>query len=195
MLRPPAPFHLRTLRVTDLEAMQPIERASFPTPTSERTYRYELTQNRLAHYQAVTVQQGAREALLGYAGFWFVAGEVHVSIIAVAPAWRGRGLGELLLLNQIRLALARQAELVTLEVRESNATAQALYRKYDFEVVGRRRRYYKDTGEDALLMTLPLQDSETVLSALQRRQEALFARLAGEALPPDPVYNQEEHSD
>ena len=79
--------------------------------------------------------------------------EVHVSTIAIQPEQRGKHLGEFLLLNMLFLAYAHPACLVTLEVRQSNIAAQQLYAKYDFAVVGERPRYYKDTGEHAILMT------------------------------------------
>lgn len=179
MLQPPPPFHLRPLRVSDLPQVMGIELLSFPTPAKEATYRYELTENLLAHYQALTLGNDGRIApLLGYAGYWLMADEVHVSIIAVDPEWRGCGLGELLLLNQLYLAVGHDAMLVTLEVRESNTVAQALYRKYDFDVVGWRRRYYRDTGEDAVLMTTYLAGTQDYTQKLARWRDNLFARLA-----------------
>jgi ribosomal-protein-alanine N-acetyltransferase len=94
-------------------------------------------------------------AVIGFAGFWLIGDEVHISTIAVHPDWRGRGLGELLLLNLLHVAAQKPATMVTLEVRTSNIGAQRMYEKYQFDHVGRRRRYYKDTGEDALIMTIP----------------------------------------
>lgn len=94
------------------------------------------------------------DPVLGYAGFWKLGGEVHISTIAVHPDHRRRGLGELLLLHMLDRAVERGSEFVTLEVRESNRIAQRLYEKYGFRTVGRRDRYYTDNHEDALLMTL-----------------------------------------
>ncbi len=70
------------------------------------------------------------------------------------PELRGKHLGELLLLNMMFLVYEHPASLVTLEVRHSNIAAQQLNAKYDFAVVGNRSRYYKDTGENAILMTM-----------------------------------------
>jgi ribosomal-protein-alanine N-acetyltransferase len=157
-----------------------IEQQSFPTPTKEKTYRYELTENKLAHYQALTLRQaGKEEQLIGYAGYWLMADEVHISTIAVDPRWRRHGLGELILINIIYLAYEHEAGLVTLEVRAGNRAAQELYLKYKFEMVGRRRRYYKDTGEDALLMTVNLQSNEPYRRFLAEKEEQLRIRLAG----------------
>lgn len=179
MLQPPFPLHLRPLRLSDLPAVLPIERRSFPTPTTEKSYRYELSENKLAHYQALTIRRvGQDETLLGYAGYWLIAGEIHIIIIAVEPQWRGRGLGELLLLNMLHLAHEHAAELVTLEVRESNRVAQDLYKKYAFDIAGRRKRYYRDTGEDALLLTIYLQTDHQYRRFLDHKQKQLYARLA-----------------
>ena len=92
--------------------------------------------------------------LIGYIGHWFMLDEGHISIISVDPKWQGRRLGELLLLWSLRQMVANQSAIATLEVRASNTRAQRLYLKYGFEIVGRRKRYYRDTGEDGLIMTV-----------------------------------------
>ncbi len=148
------PFSCRPMHVSDETAVLAIDALSFPTPMKESMLHYELTENRLAHYQVLTQSSGPQEAVVGFAGYWLLGDEVHVSTIAVHPAQRGLQLGELLLLNLLFLAYSHPASLVTLEVRRSNTTAQALYQKYWFNVVGERRGYYKDTQEDAILMTV-----------------------------------------
>lgn len=178
MLEPPHPFHLRPLVPSDLRAVVAIEQHSFPTPTREKTYRYELLQNQVAHYQALTIRQhDMDEQLLGYGGYWLLADELHISTIAVDPQWRGKGLGELLLLNMLYLGFEHEASLATLEVRTGNQMAQELYRKYQFEIVGRRRHYYKDTGEDALLMTVLLRSNRPYTQFLAQQQQQLFSQL------------------
>jgi ribosomal-protein-alanine N-acetyltransferase len=180
-LNPPSSLGLRRLRLCDLEAVLAIERLAFPTPTKSNVYRYELTENRLAHYQAMTLREdGGTEKVIGYAGYWLLADEAHISTIAVHPACRGRGYGELLLLNILFLAYEQEAGLVTLEVRRHNQVAQTLYRKYQFEVVGERRRYYRDTGEDALIMSVSRLD-EGYFAFLEKERAQLFARLMSEA--------------
>ncbi|MDX1686998.1 MAG: ribosomal protein S18-alanine N-acetyltransferase [Candidatus Promineifilaceae bacterium] len=164
------------MRLGDLEAVMAIESSSFPTPWPAEGYRRELTANERAYYYVLTGETGGERSIVGFAGHWLVAGEAHVSIIAVEPAWRGRGLGELLLLNLLLVAVEQGATLATLEVRCRNQVAQGLYHKYGFEVVGRRKGYYKDTGEDAILMTLPL-DQETTRQRLWRRRDLLWQRL------------------
>ncbi len=90
--------------------------------------------------------------VVGYAGLWLMVDEAHVTSIAVSPAYRGLGVGELLFLALIDLSREIGAQYVTLEVRVSNTLAQNLYRKYGFKETGVRRRYYSDNNEDALIM-------------------------------------------
>ena len=130
-----------------------IEETAFPVPWHESAYYYEIAENRVANYQALEVLLDDRPAsLIGYAGFWMMVDEAHISTIAVATEWRGRGLGKVLLLNLLLEAYRSEAIMVTLEVRKSNITAQALYQAFEFEVVGGRKRYYQGK-EDALIMT------------------------------------------
>lgn len=154
------PFHCRPMQLADMAEVLAIDALSFPTPMKESLWRYELTKNEMAHYQVLEKELTAGSAkgaekreVIGFAGYWLMGDEVHISTIAVHPVQRGKQLGEFLLLNMLFLAYAHPACLVTLEVRQSNIVAQQLYAKYEFAVVGERRRYYKDTGEDAILMT------------------------------------------
>lgn len=91
--------------------------------------------------------------IVGYASLWLMVDEAHLTSIAVRQSCRRQGVGELLLIAIIRLALQMKAGVVTLETRVSNVGAQALYEKYGFNRVGMRRRYYSDNGEDAVIMT------------------------------------------
>jgi ribosomal-protein-alanine N-acetyltransferase len=110
----------------------------------------------------------AMEYIMGFAGMWLMAGEAHITNIAVREKHRRQGIGELLLISLIELVLELGAHLVTLEVRASNTTAQSLYAKYGFTEVGLRRGYYTDNREDGVLMTLEDITSVPVKANLQR---------------------------
>lgn len=169
------------MRLSDIDAVMAIERDSFPSSWSATGYRHELTANEQAHYVVLEVShQDGGPKTIGYAGHWIVADEAHVSTIAVAPAWRRRGLGAWLLLSIIYHALDRDAGVVSLEVRETNHGAQTLYTQFGFVNVGRRRRYYRDTGEDAVLMDLDL-TAHGVKERLSARRAELWQRLQREA--------------
>jgi ribosomal-protein-alanine N-acetyltransferase len=165
------------MRLSDISSVMDIERSSFPAPWREDAYRYEIAENRLANYQVLTVELADLPSqVIGYAGFWMLVDEAHISTIAVATKWRRRGLGHLLLLNVLYLAYKSNAVLATLEVRSSNTVAQELYRDYRFEVVGGRKRYYQGK-EDALIMTVEPLDS-TYRSFLNRKWKALLQQLS-----------------
>jgi len=93
--------------------------------------------------------------LVGFTGLWFMLEECHVVTVAVREARRRQGIGELLVITAIELALKKSQDVLTLECRVSNRSAQALYEKYAFRNVGVRKRYYTDNNEDALIMTTP----------------------------------------
>ena len=93
------------------------------------------------------------EYLVGFLGLWFMVDEAHIVSIGVRESHRGRGVGELLLIASIELALENISRMVTLEVRRSNTVAQRLYEKYGFANVGLRKGYYSDNREDAIIMT------------------------------------------
>jgi ribosomal-protein-alanine N-acetyltransferase len=173
VIRPPPPFNLRAMQVADIPRVMAIERDVFPSPWPAHAYRYELTQNALSHCYVLE----RADELVGYGCMWLVVDEAHISTLAVAPSQRGRGLGELLLLALLGEAIALDAVTATLEVRVSNQTAQALYAKYGFEVVGWRKRYYVDNQEDALIMTVEPLD-QAYQGRLAALQTSLFERLA-----------------
>jgi ribosomal-protein-alanine N-acetyltransferase len=188
------PFVVEPMRLDSVPQVMTIERESFPLPWPEHAYRYELSHNKNSHYVVLRPglayvqndlwkrlkrlwRRGSRPPILGYGGFWLIAGEAHISTIAVAPAWRRRGLGELVLWSMLKQAILMGAFEATLEVRVSNHAAQNLYLKYGFERVGQRRRYYQDNGEDAWLMTVTDFSSESFQARLTQLGRVLQQRL------------------
>jgi len=111
---------------------------------------------------------GRTQVILGFAGVWFLADEAHLANFAVREECRRRGIGELLLLSIMKLAMEHNAEFVTLEVRASNRGARALYEKCGFVEVGVRSGYYMDNGEDAVLMTADRLSSASVAERLDQ---------------------------
>jgi len=178
------PPPLEAMRLGDIEAVMRIERAVFPTPWSARAFRHDLSVDRYSHYFVLRGWMEGMPPILGYAGFWLWGEEAHIGTFAVHPDWQRRGLGEWILLGVIERAAALKAELVTLEVRISNTPAQALYHKVGFRVVGRRRHYYRDTGEDGLIMTLEGIQSPVVQAMLGKRRDALRKRLQAQFASP-----------
>ncbi len=93
------------------------------------------------------------QRIVGFLGLWYIVDEAHVTVVGVREAARRNGIGELLLLGGMEAALRRGMRTLTLEVRASNLSAQALYTKYGFRQAGVRKGYYTDNHEDALIMT------------------------------------------
>lgn len=175
----------------DISEVVAIERASYTMLWPERAYEYELRQNELAHYfvlrtslphpSLTKVDRPAAKpssAIIGIGGFWLMADEIHISTIAIHPDWRRRGLGEWMLLTLIERGQALGGTTATLEVRPSNRVARHLYKKYDFRQAGRRRGYYTDNGEDALILTTPPLTLPDYRAMLGQRKAALFQKLA-----------------
>jgi len=201
------PYVIEPMQLRDVAEVMEIERLSFPSPWSARAYRYELQENNLSHYLVARPQRpltqkepgfgdGPRRErlierlrrslgmtappgvnILGYGGFWLMAGEAHISTIAVRPEWRRHGIGELLLVAMLELAVELGGDLATLEVRVSNVAAQSLYQKYGFAKMGLRPHYYSDRGEDALIMTTKHLTSAAFQSAFQRLKAELRQKL------------------
>ena len=120
-----------------------------------------------------------QQFLVGFLGIWYVADEAHIVSVGVRSDYRGEGIGELLLIGAFEQAVARRASVVTLEVRVSNHIAKNLYLKYGFKERGRRKGYYTDNREDAIIMTTEPLDSPArpeQLTKLVRAHEARWGQ-------------------
>jgi [ribosomal protein S18]-alanine N-acetyltransferase len=141
------------MRSHDLDEVVAIERVCFTLPWSRGAFLYEMEQNRVA--RCWVLREEAR--VIAYVCLWEIGEEVHVTNIAVRPESRRKGLGRTLLTSVLDDARQRRLRVIGLEVRPSNQEAIGLYDSFGFKVVGRRKGYYYDTGEDALVMELQLE--------------------------------------
>ena len=132
-----------------IEQIAALERECFSTPWSEAM----LTEVLFDAQASFIVAESEDGGVLGYAGLHVVLDEGYIDNVAVEPAARRHGVADELLDVFCRFGQAHLAFL-TLEVRESNAPAIGLYEKLGFQVVGRRKNYYREEHEDALLMTI-----------------------------------------
>lgn len=144
------PIVVRDAREADLPAIERIERASFGDPWSAASFRSVLEAERGIARVAVRADD-----VLAYCIAWKVGDEAELANLAVDPAWRRTGVGTRLLDDLLEVADAPPGATVYLEVRASNAAAQALYRSRGFEAAGRRKGYYAHPTEDALVMRRP----------------------------------------
>lgn len=169
--------------VRDTYAVPPDAHADRRPPTSHR-FPLSLFSGR----QSSPLLAEGRGAIVGFAGLWLMIDEGHITTIANHPAYRGRGVGELMLSSLIGIAYEVAAHRMTLEVRVSNEVAQNLYRKYGFAVEGRRRRYYSDNHEDAYVMGTPFITDPYYRQRFVELRAALIARL--EAADPADTTGQ-----
>lgn len=151
--RPLPELTVRPMRPSDLARVEAIERLAFTAPWSRRSFEG-LLGRRDAELWAGTVEG----ALVGYAVVWYVLEEAELGNLAVAPPWRGRGVGGRLLDFAVARARERGTKRMFLEVRVSNDVARALYEDRGFVQVGVRRRYYRSPVEDARVMSLELSE-------------------------------------
>lgn len=134
--------------------MLEIESLSFPTPWSLSSFRYEMLENPYASLFGARVPGST--AVVGFACVWVIDQEMKINNIAVHPRWRNRGIGGRLLDHLLEFAVRQGCLEATLEVRPSNESALRLYARAGFVQAGRRKAYYSDTHEDALVMVRPL---------------------------------------
>jgi [ribosomal protein S18]-alanine N-acetyltransferase len=151
-------IRIEPMRVADLDQVLQIERVSFRTPWPRQAFLHELERNQVAALWVARAERPGAAPVVGYLCLWVVADEVHVTNLAVDPARRGEGIGRLLLGTLLVHHRARGARRAFLEVRPGNVEARRLYQGLGFREVGRRRGYYVDTGEDALLLEARLDE-------------------------------------
>jgi ribosomal-protein-alanine N-acetyltransferase len=148
--------NLRPMRDGDLEQVLRMERLCFPSPWNRSIFLHELHHNPMA--ESWVLDREGR--LLGYTSVWFRGDELKINNLVVDPAHRRQGLAERMLLALLEEGGGRGCARATLEVRLSNLPARKLYEKHGFVVTARVANYYRQEGEDALVMELPLPGRE-----------------------------------
>lgn len=149
-------INIRKMTVEDIPAVVALDQISFSLPWPERSFRFELTNNPASRCWVAEVDG----RIVGMIVNWLLVDEVHVATIATHPDYRRQGIAKKLLAHSLRYMSGEGALSSFLEVRESNAGAREMYRKFGYEETGRRKAYYKDNNEDAVLMTLEKIDIE-----------------------------------
>jgi [ribosomal protein S18]-alanine N-acetyltransferase len=138
----------------DLLEVVEIEETSKLSPWGWEAYHMEL---QCQSTSLMLVARGSADSgLIGFIVARDLANEIHINNVAVRPEFRGRGVGRRLLREVLAWGRQRGARQAVLEVRAGNEAAQQLYHRCGFEVIGRRRRYYRSPVEDALLMSVSL---------------------------------------
>jgi ribosomal-protein-alanine N-acetyltransferase len=147
----------RAMEPADVPAVAELERSIFGDPWPEAAFIREIDEVRTS-WPRVAVDNETGE-IVAYLVGWFIADEAHLANIAVAPGSRRQGLAQQLVDELIEEGQKRDSRFVLLEVRRSNRAARAFYGKNGFYPVTVRSRYYRDNGEDAIVMVKPLKES------------------------------------
>jgi ribosomal-protein-alanine N-acetyltransferase len=167
---------IRPMRSRHLDGVHAIEKLVYPRPWSNDLFRAEMAQADRSFIVAATPgprQPRRRDIVVGYGGIQMIANDAHLITVASHPAWRRLGIGAQLVVELIAAAAKRQAEAVTLEVRDSNHPARMLYAAFGFEDVGARPGYYADNREDARILwlhRLPADDVRATIVAEAKRR-------------------------
>lgn len=146
---------LRPMTMDDLKQVYQIEVDSFTLPWSYNSYVFELRESRVSRcFVAASQEDDSQQKILGMIVIYLIEDEAHVATFAVHPAYRQSGIGWRLLLHALKESCRQGATHSFLEVRAGNLPAINLYTRFGYASVGRRKNYYVDNHEDAILMNL-----------------------------------------
>jgi [ribosomal protein S18]-alanine N-acetyltransferase len=147
-------INIQPISVSEIDSIVILDRLCFGGLWSIDSYRRELT-NENSHFLGITVEGDLlpeTDGIVGFGCFWAILDEAHITLVGIHPQYQGRKLGQLLLCSLLDRAREIEMARATLEVRATNLGAIYLYEKYGFQTVGRRKKYYQDTGEDGVIM-------------------------------------------
>jgi ribosomal-protein-alanine N-acetyltransferase len=139
---------IRPMRRGDIKEIIEIEKASFQDPWREDAFYNELYNKDISIFLVMEVDG----KVVGYGGMWVIKDEAHIVNLAIHPQYRRQGLGQKLMKVLFEKAEKRGVQRITLEVRASNIVAQNFYKKLGFQEIAIRKKYYRDTKEDAIVM-------------------------------------------
>ncbi len=140
---------IRPLEKEDIDEVDLVAQKAYGTHHWSKDSFYSELQNKLAQYYIARLEDNT---LAGFAGYWYIIDEAHITTIAVAPEFTRKHIGETLLKTILDDCYQKKVKYLTLEVRESNIPAISMYEKYGFESFGVRKGYYQDNNESALIM-------------------------------------------
>jgi ribosomal-protein-alanine N-acetyltransferase len=173
---------IRAMVAEDLEQVHDLDQRSFPTPWPLKSFQHELEKNKAAHMWVVEEsKENLTKKIIGILVVWLLIDEAHIATIAVDKAHRHKGIASQLIFTALSQLVKKGAVAATLEVRESNHAAQALYQGFGFQPVGRRREYYRDSGEDAIIMALNDLNIDHLLSVTRDRTKRMAQANGGKS--------------
>lgn len=141
-------YELRAIKESDYKAVFEIERLSFIAPWKEEEFLSEIKDNPFANISVIVLDN---KEIAGFYDYWVTFDSATIAQIAIHPSYRKQGLASIMLEEIIEDCYAKRVTNITLEVRDHNNAAIALYEKYGFKVVTVKEGYYTN-GDNALYM-------------------------------------------
>jgi ribosomal-protein-alanine N-acetyltransferase len=148
------------MTLDDLAEVIRLDHASFSLPWPESSFRFEIEKNECSRCWVALLDS----KIVGIMVAWLIVDEIHIATFAVDPAYRRQGIAQKLLAHTLIDGLRSGGVKGFLEVREGNLAARELYEKFGFEDVGIRKNYYKDNGENAVMLNLENPDIDMLES-------------------------------
>ncbi|MCR5265829.1 MAG: ribosomal protein S18-alanine N-acetyltransferase [Cyanobacteria bacterium RUI128] len=142
-------IYVSLMQKEDVPEIAEIEASAYGNHHWSKDAFYSEVENKIAKYYTARTQDGK---IVGYAGTWHIVDEAHITTIAVKPDERRKHIADHLIVKLLEDCYNEFIKYITLEVRVSNIPAIKLYEKYGFKSLGKRKGYYQDNNEDALIM-------------------------------------------
>ncbi|MBE9118456.1 ribosomal protein S18-alanine N-acetyltransferase [Lusitaniella coriacea LEGE 07157] len=174
-------LRLKPLTDRQLNAVVKLDQLCLGGLWSQEGYRRELNSpNSELLVLSVLGNRGSppKERIVGIGCFWAILEEAHITILAIHPDCQSQGLGQVLLWTLLQKAVRQKLDRATLEVRASNQAALSLYQKFGFQVAGRRKKYYQNNNEDALILWRGGLQQKQFSQLLDRWQQQTNEKLA-----------------
>ncbi len=143
---------IRAMEISDIQRVYQINQECKASNWHEQHFHYEIEENAFSHLYVLL----ENETIIGFIGFWITFEQCQLTNLAIAKKWQGKGFSKQLMLYMIEVATEAECEFITLEVRVRNLVAQQLYNHFGFLEVSRRKGYYTDYQEDAIIMVKAL---------------------------------------
>lgn len=156
-------INYRHMTPEDLDQVVELDQHSFATPWPRKSFEFEINENEASTIWIAEVEENGAQKIVGYIVLWLLVDEVHIGTLTVDDNYRRNRIAFTLLCKSMTELQAKGAVTATLEVRESNAAGQNLYRKFGFQLVGKRPAYYKDNQEDAMIMEMRELDKDHLM--------------------------------
>lgn len=174
----------RSITTSDLADVVALDHRCLGGLWSEEAYRREINSPnsdlRLLELATTSDSPISAAVVIGIGCSWAILEEAHITLLGIDPAYQNRGLGQWLLIALLQAASDRGLTHATLEVRQSNAIAQQLYKKFGFKIAGERRKYYSD-GENALILWKNGLQEREFTEFLQSQKKRLVEKLLPQA--------------